>query len=397
MQRFRGLPASDQIRAIDSFAQASRVGPPREWLRRGLAKILKTYGEDAQGRKRTGSLLRDIHNVLQWCCKSGVARPAINQSTFSRFLDGRTTSSSRLPLGHLTLFLLAAQSGPVASQVQQKITRHLAAHPAQVDFFSRLLDREQTSLPSREGAHSLAPELRIFDALLGHSAESRQLLALDFLRSPAPWPREDEAYYAVYRHSTDNGAIVKTFLVVQTPHRSGTRNWGFHHFLQGGPKFHGEISRISEGVVFAFPPSYLLLGFSYNIDVLHFRTLSPADREPFRRDIRGLELIAIEEADVKNAKRLFSGVMQTQAASGQPVVARAAFLYLGSSSANSRQLPHLAVKPTEIHDRDLEDDVAELVRSLRKEGPLPGSLLDLPGAEASSKHKQVKTIAAGYG
>lgn len=389
--KFKDLPAHDQSAALGRMDAAVGTEAGREWLRATLAAVRKTRGKDGRGRNRITDLIDDVRTALRSHCGDDVSAVEINDSTFSRFLEGTTRRPSRLPLGHLCFFILVVAEQTILSPAATKIVR---ASLKDKPLWGQLSTQILSDSVSAERVHPASPELGIFDALLRHSSATSRLPHHHFLRSPTPWPRADETYYVVYRHSTDNGAIVKSFLVVQTPQKAATMNWGFNHFVQGGPDFHPEVSRISEGVVLSFASSYALLGYSYDVDALAFKTLNPADRAPYRSDVRGIELIAIEETDVKNAKQLFGAVTQTQAASGQPVIARVALLYVGSSSTLRRPISHLSVNPTELSDATLETDIEETIANLRKSGRLPGSLLDIKRTDGRAFKRQVASLAA---
>lgn len=364
---FHELTVGAQLEVLGRFAVAGKQESTCRWLRSGLRIVRDGYGLDGHGRSKVGVVVSEIEATVQGCCRAKLNSKEVDELGLSRFLNAKVQKPRNLPIDVLILFMLVAITDGLSNRrTNERLQEFRKDNEATI---KRLIANIVNTIPAEEdGSEKAMPELEMFRSLLDYSLITQSLPSHDFLRNPTPWPRADETYYVLYRYSTNLGAIVKTFLVVQSPLQGGTRNWSFQHFIKGGREFSPEVFRIGEGVVLAFRPSYFLLGFTFSVDATMERTFGPTERANFRRDVRGIELIAVEEADIKANKGLFAGIVHTQAALGQPVAARVACLYLGSRSTLGKPISHLNVRPDEIADGMLESDLAATSANIQSEG-----------------------------
>lgn len=180
----------------------------------------------------------------------------------------------------------------------------------------------------------------------------------------------DQSYYALYRYSTVNNAVLKSFLVLKKRKPGVTRFYSYLNFLRGGTESEPDIVRETTGVILKYESAYHLFGYNYRVS--SDRSTDPAGyaarRIEAKRHPRGLELMAIEYDDIKLDRGLVSGVALTVAAVDQPVAARVAMLHLGTLKSLGQVVTDDDVVPDEITAEMLGSDLRDLVKRLQEKG-----------------------------
>jgi hypothetical protein len=193
-------------------------------------------------------------------------------------------------------------------------------------------------------------------------------IANDLFWDGDPADERDFSYFLVYRHSSNHGSILKSFLVLQKPDPEIFNDYGFNHFIWGGKPFNDHIFRECEGAILKLEKSYYLLG--YNFSVPANKRENPKNyqmhRESSKRKPNGMGLMAFEYSDVEANPGFFGGVTMTLAASHQPVLARVALLHLGTRSGFEKEISDSDVQPTELFTRDLAKDITETIARLKQ-------------------------------
>lgn len=178
--------------------------------------------------------------------------------------------------------------------------------------------------------------------------------------------QQDESYYVMYRYSTTEGAILKTFMVCKKPQRDFSEYFSYLTFIHGGEHFFPDVVRESTGVILKYENCYQFFGYNYKLP--SNRRADPTGygqrRVIAKSDPRALETIAIEYADLDLERGLFPGLTMTMAASSQPIIARVALLHLGTHRSLGRRLSDEDVKPTELPSSQLNTDLRQMVARL---------------------------------
>jgi hypothetical protein len=211
----------------------------------------------------------------------------------------------------------------------------------------------------------------------GNRGDERELDDFFYCSPSASRQAEDQSYYAMYRHST-TGGILNTFLVLKKPLLDMTTFYSFVMFVRGGPEFHPDVVRESQGLILKYDSCYQLFGYTYRLpnDDARGRGASFEQRLFAKTQPRALEIIALEYADINLDRGLFSGAVMTIGAQNQPVLARGAFLHLGTSQSMKRIISDKTIEPTEMRVDELSEDLRKMVARLQGEGTerFPGKL-----------------------
>lgn len=229
------------------------------------------------------------------------------------------------------------------------------------------------SVNRAQGEEKLEPIIaRTLQSIIATSNNNPRPVANDLFHNADSRAERDHSYFLLYRYSTRNGAILKSFLVCQKPERNVTTSYGFNHFVWGGtqPEFRQHIYRECEGLLLSFARSYYFVGFHYVVpaDKRQDPDIYQEERRKSKRRPNGLGMIAAEYEDIHLRPGLFGGVTMTLAASGQPVLGRVAFLHLGTRSRMEIEVRDTDVEPAELRSRDLASDLKRVVDRLRRKG-----------------------------
>ena len=215
---------------------------------------------------------------------------------------------------------------------------------------------------------------RIVMDRLGHlfraSRANNRSITNDLFHNGDPHDNTDWSYFFVYRYSTNRGELLKSLLVVQKPD-SAFRDFGFNHFVWGG-KEKGQnrnVFRECEGAVLALERAYYFLGYNFVVgankrtsDV----TLYEKARRVAKRHPNGMGLLSAEYEEITRDAGLFSGVTMTIAAGHQPVVARIAFLHIGTKTGLGHGLSDRDVDLRELEADKLAADLKSTVHRLSR-------------------------------
>jgi ribosomal protein L20 len=182
----------------------------------------------------------------------------------------------------------------------------------------------------------------------------------------------DQSYFLIYRHSTVNSAILKSFLVIKKPLKNGRGLFTFSHFVWGGLEFQPNIFKESQGVMLKMDKGYYWVGYNYRVhaDKRNEPSEYAFQRKEARKRALAIEVITAEYDEIQLSHGLFSGLTLTSAASNQPVVARLAMLHLGTRASLSQFVSDMMVLPSEISNDGLENDIIETVTRMREAGCL---------------------------
>jgi hypothetical protein len=323
------------------------------------SRFFKDLGIYQRALERAGDPTVSLPAIRSWLRDGGSAtRPT--RTAAMRFLRG---------------FLLWMTANEPAVPAERK---------AVLEAVIRLLSRYDTvasaATPSaaagrspRDAAKGLNPIIgRAFQNLLLASDRISRQVDRDLFRDSSSKEGPDHSYFLMFRHSTNRGAILKSFLVCQKPEPAVVNSYGFNMFIWGGqaPEFHGHIFRETEGLILKSEKSYYLLGYDFSVPVDKRRDPQEYGRlRPFYREHpNGMGLTSIEYDDIDQRPGLFGGVTMTVAAGRQPVIARVAFLHLGTSSRMGAKLSDHIVQPTELYDHQLSGDLRRTVERMQAAG-----------------------------
>ncbi|MGY4431252.1 hypothetical protein ACVWWO_003729 [Bradyrhizobium sp. F1.13.1] len=208
-----------------------------------------------------------------------------------------------------------------------------------------------------------------FLSLIRTSDNNPRIVGNDLFHGADLGQAKDHSYFLLYRYSTKLRAILKSFLVCQTPEENVMNSYGFNHFIWGGskPEFRQHIYRECEGIILRLARSYYFLGYNYVV---------PADkrRDPQRyqrlrvsakASPNAMGLIAAEYDDIALRPGLFGAVTMSVAAATQPIVARAAFLHIGTRSRLGVEISDADIEPDEFYVKDLAADLRKVVELLQ--------------------------------
>lgn len=177
----------------------------------------------------------------------------------------------------------------------------------------------------------------------------------------------DQSYYVIYRYSTEGPSIVKTFMVIKRPIRWFMNLNSFVEFIRGGEGFQRDVARESRGVVARMAHSYYAMGYRYDIpfdpdmDEAEYRSR----RQEAAKTAASLEISAIEYSDIGLRRGLFPALALTSAAMNQPVIARTAFLHLGTKESLGSIITHEMINPTELSASEIAKDLIQTIGRLK--------------------------------
>jgi hypothetical protein len=366
LAEFQELPREQKNQVVELFRQIVLGDEERlKWLHETFLEV------NAHSLVSVAPLKSEINAVL---LKAGVSHE-IPSSALSRFLKLEHLRPQNA--GWFTLFILLAPEIEICSnKTKEIIVRRNLQNPKVHQMLTEEVSRAVQANPqsSTRERSNLSPELKIFEHLLKQGAERMPPRAKnDFfpITVDAPWPRPDQSYYLLFRHSTVHAAILKTFLVIETPESGQVSSWTFRHFNCGGDeeRFAKNFSHDTMGAIFNFGTTYYFLG---TIFPTHNKRLERQARESSSKaygdDVRGIEMICFEQNEIVLNLGLFSGVTISQAASGQPIVGRVAALHLGSWAKSGDKIWDEHVKPTERDDAKFEEDLRITLKNLAEIG-----------------------------
>lgn len=208
--------------------------------------------------------------------------------------------------------------------------------------------------------------------ILNVSDQSPHTEADAFFRGADHDAADDASYYLCYRHSTNHGAVVKSFVVMRRPVRDVRTTFIFNEFVGGGEggRFIDHLYRESEGVVFRMERAFYLLGSNFNVPV--DKRIDPdfyaAQRRRARWKPNALTMHVFEYDDVRLGPGLFGGVTLNVADLCQPLVSRVAMLHLGVRSLLGRTLTDDLLRPGEMRAEEMAVDLHRIVTAMREEG-----------------------------
>jgi len=324
------------------------------------------FGNHTEFFKELGAYQRSLERTG----KPSVSLPAIR----SWLAAGRRTSPKRADAmrflhGYLEWIrskgLVKSLANPELETLERLLSRFERAPREAVQTLRNLAFGDQ--------AEALEPVVaRTLHSLIAASNKNTRPVSNDLFHDSGAWQEKDHSYFLLYRYSTNNGAILKSFLVCQKPEKNIMSNYGFNQFIWGGrqPEFRQHIYRECEGIIMSFPRAYYFLGYNYMVpadkrrDPELYRKLRPEAKE----NPNGMVLIAAEYDDINLRPGLFGGITMTLAAASQPIVARVAFVHLGTRSRLGVEVRDEDVEPTELYAKDVAPDLRNVVERLKAKG-----------------------------
>jgi len=266
-------------------------------------------------------------------------------------------------------------------------SKGLVAHPnaARTETIIRILERydpveaEPSANATTEQSASEPAPARLdpiisatFQSIVAASNRNPRPVANDLFHNSDSRQEADHSYFLLYRYSTNEGTMLKSFLVCQKPEKGLIESYGFNHFVWGGVKheFRQNIFRECEGLLLRFEKSYYFLGYNYVVpaDKRHDPELYRELRLTSKERPNGLGLIAAEFDDIHLRPGLFGGITMTLAAANQPIAARVAFLHLGTRSRMGMEVRDTDVEPSELRIKDMATDLRGVVERLKAKG-----------------------------
>jgi hypothetical protein len=202
--------------------------------------------------------------------------------------------------------------------------------------------------------------------LVNYTLEFKRSIAADFFRDADPASLFDFSYYLMYRHSTNHGDILKSFLVVKKADPRVSKHFAFNHFIWGGHPVNKHIFRECEGVILKFEKSYYLIGYNFVVkaDKRRYPKQYADMRDAAKETPNGMGVLSVEYGDVDASPGLFPGLTITLGAGHQPVMARAALLHIGTRSGLGCQVSDVDVLPDEIQPNRVAGDLMDIVGRL---------------------------------
>ena len=230
-------------------------------------------------------------------------------------------------------------------------------------FLTRTLPQPKTPAPPLDPV--LATRMQhLFDV----SSRNPRPVAIDLFREGDPNDDDDSSYFLHYRHSTNWGSVMKSFIVLHKPDPKIFSHYGFDHFIHGGDRFKtGHIFRECEGAILKMQTSYYFLGYNFTVKA-NKKTeaaLYARRREEAKEAPNVIGITSVEYADIDANPGLFPGVTMTIAAEYQPLVGRAALLHLGTRSSLGCEIRDTDIEPMELDARDLGADLKKMTDRLK--------------------------------
>jgi hypothetical protein len=289
--------------------------------------------------------------------------PAVSPSGIRNWLRpvGQSKSPKRKGKTFLRDYLRWFLTSPHVSQ---------AASPESLwrieQFLTRTLPQPKTPAPPLDRVVATRMQ-HLFDV----SSRNPRPVATDLFREGDPNDDNDSSYFLHYRHSTNWGSVMKSFIVLHKPDPKIFSHYGFDHFIHGGERFKtGHIFRECEGAILKMQTSYYFLGYNFTVKAnkqteaaLYARLREEAKEAP-----NGIGVTSVEYADIDADPGLFAGVTMTIAAEYQPLVGRAALLHLGTRSSLGCEIRDTDVDPMELDPRDLANDLKKMIDRLKAKG-----------------------------
>jgi hypothetical protein len=224
-----------------------------------------------------------------------------------------------------------------------------------------------------ETSSALSPIVaRAFQTLLVGSDRNPRPVDKDLFHDGSSKEPRDHSYFLLYRHSTNRGAVLKSFLVCQKPERELVDSYGFNHFIWGGrsSEFQSHVFRECEGLVIKLEKSYYFLGYNFSVPVDKRRDPDEYARQRhiWKKNPNGMGLISVEFDEIDHRPGLFGGLTMTIAAARQPIVARVVFLHLGTKGRTKIPITDFLVEPTELYPHKVADDLRQTIDRINTAG-----------------------------
>ena len=341
------------------------------------------YGQpfDAADAEQMSAFLRemlDYRNVLRRVGRATVAAAAVRSWLVPRGKDARKSVPKREPaINFLHGYVLWVDHGG-------RIPADRKAECASLEFALRthlnpslpagtfLGDAPRLSTSKRVAEAPLGATIRNMVATIVAASEKNNLRSErdDFFRGGGDEHRDDRIYYVMYRFSTNNGDVLKSFLKIKPPQDLDSKQYQFNHFVQGGRgAMDGayEIFRECEGVIIKFATAYYFIGYNFVIPVnkRSHPNQYKLRRKKQRHSPNGMGLLASEYDGFNYNPGLLSAVTMTLAASQQPIVARAVLLHIGTKSSLGCEITDDHVQPAELPMEEVAQDIRDIVERLR--------------------------------
>jgi hypothetical protein len=327
--------------------------------------LRRTSKTDIRGRKQFFDALVHYQGILARGGKKTVTRQAI------RLWEGGAVPRRLNANDFLHSFLLQFRASKGTDWDKQRTEEF-----ERLDVFLRNTREPLEDLPSSRSnvpLPALDPHIALtMQGLIRFSNRSEQSEANAFFRGSRSNDEQDQSYYLVYRYSTNNGSVMKSFLVIQKPLREVRRIHVFNHFVWSGQEisYMSHIFRECEGFVLKLAKSFYFLGYDYTVPVDKRR-----EPELYRRERvsskwlpNGISVLSFEYDDILRYPGLFPGLTMTVAGMAQPVIARVAMLHVGTRQLLGRAISDYQVAPSELAFKDVPADLQSTIKNLQDLG-----------------------------
>lgn len=313
--------------------------PSADRLIEMLSTFLAAPGHETAVRATALALTPKSRNGRDWRSMTNQFRRLFPPKTYEigdedirRYIEGlnyprRKTLKSRLAL----LCIHMVEANPVLLENDPFANDAFLVN----DVFSRVKSFTETksssSFATPQSGDLFNTINRIFNALqlTPDNGKIRQLLF------GALGPQEDRtfadtSYYAVYRHSTGKGRIVRTLLALKSPAEGQVNCFSFTHVYNSGRR---PQKRITRGPVLSFE------------HCAYFAGLTSAEVGRGSIPGRGVELIAFPGLSglANPDHKLLRGLCLSHGVGWQPIVGRLAMIHLGFRSELERVVNDVSV------------------------------------------------------
>ena len=149
------------------------------------------------------------------------------------------------------------------------------------------------------------------------------------------------AYYHLFRYSTLEGKILKSFLAILTPAENKLGFFSFAHIAKGGmtsDDHYNRIKKVTRGIIVNLAPATYFIG----------RTLRDNSQ-----NVSNFEMMAIERDTLLASRPVIHALVMSSAAVNQPIIARAVLVRIGDRLSFGKKIDDEMAAPTEFEDEKL--------------------------------------------
>jgi hypothetical protein len=204
---------------------------------------------------------------------------------------------------------------------------------------------------------------KLFDVMFRYIAESREERQIFFPNvfnvssSSDLLDYANAAYYHVFRYSTLEGKILKSFLAILTPAQNKLGFFSFAHIAKGGMTSddqYNRIKKVTRGIIMHLAPATYFIGRTS-------RDNSPTNTSNF-------EMMAIERDTLLAGRPVIHALVMSSAAVDQPIVSRAVLVRIGDKISIGKEIDDTVAAPTEFEDEKLLSIIIHDLKAMTDKG-----------------------------